>query len=93
MGYSASLLSVMKADREYSTRATVRLAVETLAASDVLFALLSFPRVNRWSRSDVLARDFATVSGLVNTVPVYRVTIPWGPPFNTDIAPALAALV
>ncbi len=32
------------------------------------------------------------VSRLVNSIPVYDVTIPWGPPFADDIAPQLAAL-
>lgn len=70
-------------------------AVETelMSPSDALFALLAFPRVHHWRKADVLSREFTTLSGLVNAVPVYRATIPWGPPFSPDIAPALATLV
>ena len=38
---------------------------------------------------EVLTRDFTTMSSLVNEVPVYAATIPWGPPFDPSVAPAL----
>ncbi len=63
-----------------------------LPPSDALFALLSFPRVHGWRRPDVLNRDFTTLSRIVNLTPVYDVTIPWGPPFRSDVAKALAEL-
>jgi hypothetical protein len=40
----------------------------------------------------VLTRDFATLSNLVNVVPVYDVLIPWGPPFDRSVVDALADL-
>lgn len=75
------------------SRTVTKVETERMAPADALFALLAFPRVHHWRRPDVLSREFTTVSGLVNTVPVFRATIPWGPPFSVDIAPALAALV
>ena len=58
-----------------------------------MFLVMAFPRVHGWKRSDVLTREFTTLSRVVNIIPVYDVTIPWGPPFSGDIAPQLAALV
>jgi hypothetical protein len=63
-----------------------------LSASDALFTVLAFPRVHGWRRPDVLARDFTTLSQVVSQVPVYDVTIPWGPPFNPEVATVLATL-
>ena len=60
-----------------------------LEPSTAPFAMLSFPRVHGWQRADVLTRDFSTLSDVVNRVPTYDVTIPWGPPFDPDIARAL----
>ena len=40
----------------------------------------------------MISRDFATLSQVVNTVPVYDVRIPWGPPFDPHVAGELAAL-
>lgn len=72
---------------------TDEVEIKAETPSDALFALLAFPRVHRWDRDDILAREFATISGLVNQIPVYRATIPWGPPFSDDIAPAVAAIL
>ena len=41
----------------------------------------------------MLRRDFTTLSRLVNEIPVYDVVIPWGPPFDPTVAPALANLL
>jgi hypothetical protein len=64
-----------------------------LEPSTALFALLSIPRVHGWQRDDVLTRDFSTLTDVVNRVPIYEVTIPWGPPFDPDVAETLRMLV
>jgi hypothetical protein len=74
------------------SRDVTEISVRRLEPSTALFWLLSFPRIYGWSEPRVLSRDFATLSKLVNTVPVYDVTIPWGPPFNPDVARELSAL-
>jgi hypothetical protein len=66
--------------------------IRRVSPSDALFALLAFPRVHGWRRADVLQRDFAALSQVVNRVPVYDVTIPWGPPFEPRVARTLSAL-
>ncbi len=55
--------------------------------------ILRFPRVYGWSDPKVLVQDLSALSAVVNKVPVYNVTIPWGPPFSEEIAPAIADLV
>jgi hypothetical protein len=74
-------------DRQATTVDALR-----LPAAEALFAALAFPRIHGWRVNEVLARDFAVASDLATHVPVYRVTIPWGPPFDKTVAPALAAL-
>ena len=74
------------------SRTASKLEVRRLPPSTAVFWLLSFPRVHGWSVPDVLRRDFSTLSELVNRVPVYDVTIPWGPPFDPDVVRELAAL-
>lgn len=66
--------------------------VERLTPSTALAVLLASPRVHGWRLPEVLIRDFATQGDLANCVPVYAATIPWGPPFDLSIAPALRAL-
>jgi hypothetical protein len=58
-----------------------------------LMAMLAVPRVYGWAQPDVLARDFATLSAVVNAVPVYKAVVPWGPPFDPAIAAELARLL
>ncbi len=69
------------------------LQLTLVAPSLALMAILAVPRVYGWADPGVLARDFATLSSLVSEVPVYKAVVPWGPPFDPAIAPALARLV
>lgn len=54
-----------------------------------LLALLAFPRIAGWTDRAVLARQFATLARLAERVPVYTATVPWGPPFDPEVARAL----
>jgi hypothetical protein len=74
------------------SRTMGEVAVRRLPASSALFTLLSFPRVHGWTRADVLSRDFATISTVVNQIPVAEVAIPWGPPFDPEVTRALSEL-
>lgn len=75
------------------SREATRVEVERLSESKALFTMLAFPRINGWSRPDVLTRDFAVLSAVADRTPVYAVTVPWGPPFDPAVVDALAALV
>jgi hypothetical protein len=74
------------------SRAATDVEIHRLPASTAVFWLLAFPRVHGWCRPDVLSRDFAAISRIANAIPIYDVTIPWGPPFDPRVAQALAAL-
>jgi hypothetical protein len=75
------------------SRTATQVEHRTVDPSTALFTLLSIPRVYGWRDPDVLRRDFTTLSALVNRVPVLDVVVPWGPPFDPAVAPALARLV
>lgn len=74
------------------SRTARRVEFAHMPPSTALFAILSFPRVHGWRVASVLERDFATLSHLVSTVPVFEAAIPWGPPFDPRVAPALLSL-
>ncbi len=75
------------------SREVADITIRRLPPSKALFALLSSPRVHGWRRQDVLSRDFATLSQIVNMIPVYEATIPWGPPFSPSVGRTLSSLV
>lgn len=68
------------------------LAVNRFSPSTALLALLNAPRVHGWDRPDVLTRDLAVLGSIANAIPVYAARIPWGPPFDPAIGPAIADL-
>jgi hypothetical protein len=75
------------------SRTAARVEHRTIDPSTALFTLLSIPRVYGWREPEVLRRDFETLSALVNKVPVLEAVVPWGPPFDPAVAPALARLI
>jgi hypothetical protein len=75
------------------SRTATEVEVLTIPPSIAVFTMLAFPRVYGWTRRDVLTRDFDTLSRLVNLVPVYAVTIPWGPPFDPSVVRCLSRLL
>jgi hypothetical protein len=74
------------------SRSATDVEVRRLPPSTAVFWLLAFPRVHGWALPEVISRDFTTLSHIVNQVPVYDVTIPWGPPFSPTVARSLSAL-
>lgn len=75
------------------SRTAEQVEVRRLPPSTAIFWLLAFPRIHGWQAQDVLQRDFTVLSELVNRVPVYDVTIPWGPPFDPSVAVTLTSLL
>jgi hypothetical protein len=74
------------------SRTASEIEVRRIVPSKALFALLAAPRVHGWRDPKVLERDFTAISRLVNAVPVYAVTIPWGPPFHPSTVTVLDRL-
>ena len=62
------------------------LRISELPASEALFAILNFGRLNGWADREIVSRHFAQVAELVKTVPVFVAQVPWGPPFGPDLA-------
>jgi hypothetical protein len=66
------------------------LEVLEMPAVAALVSLLASPRVIGWTSRDVAGRDFSVLGRVVDAVPVYRLTIPWGPPFDPSLAREIA---
>jgi hypothetical protein len=70
---------------------TDRLRMRRLGAMEALQELLRHPRLTMWRSSDPIAQLFALTAGIAAKLPVYRATVPWGPPFPPRLAERLLA--
>jgi len=68
------------------TRTATRLEVHRLGAMKGLQELLRYPRLTRWQVPERIARLFEVTGEVAEGVPVYRATVPWGPPFPPQLA-------
>lgn len=67
-----------------------QLAVRRLGGVDSVRELLSHPRF-LWSfRADGGTKQLELTADLASTAPVYEATIPWGPPFDPNLAEDIA---
>jgi hypothetical protein len=71
------------------SRRARRLRVRRLSEKDALVSLLSYPRVLGWQETAPVLRHFQVCADVAERVPVFKATIPWGPPFEPDLAHAL----
>ena len=76
-------------------RAATAVSVRRLRPSIALLSLSRYPRVLGWTDAESSASAFQSLADLVERVPVYEATIPWGLPFApavlTDLLDALLA--
>jgi len=63
-----------------------------LGPRDALLLLVRFPRILGWKDSATLRLQFNQLADLVATVPVFTANVPWGPPFEDQVAVDLLAL-
>jgi hypothetical protein len=75
------------------SRTHTEVDVRRLSVSDATFAMLSFPRIHGWRRTDILTREFQTLARVANQVPVYDAAIPWGPQFDRHMTAVFEALL
>lgn len=61
------------------------LEAERLTLVQASFHLNGYPRVYGWQVDEPRRRQFALFARLAETVPVFRVKVPWGPPFAADL--------
>lgn len=64
------------------TQGAGELVVDRLPNADSVFELVLYPRIVNWRDVTRLQHHFASVAEVAAAVPVYRVRIPWGPPFS-----------
>jgi hypothetical protein len=68
---------------------TPNLEIERLDAMEGLVEVIRFPRLIGWRDPQPIKRVFELTTTVASTVPVFRVTVPWGPPFPGNLVPAL----
>ena len=61
-----------------------------LAPPEAMLALSRFDRIEGWRDRGHLSSMFDMVSRVVGIVPVYELTVPWGPPFAPGLAEDIA---
>lgn len=65
------------------------LRLERLPPTEALYNLIRYPRVLGLQATELVRSQFQALARVAQTVPVYRATIPWGPPFDRGLASAL----
>ncbi|MQA14195.1 MAG: hypothetical protein GEV09_08485 [Pseudonocardiaceae bacterium] len=71
------------------TRKAVDVSVRRLHNTQALLRMLQFPRVVGWSEPASTAHEFQALADLVETVPIFEASVPWGPPFRPDVVSGL----
>lgn len=67
--------------------------VERIAPSLAVFWLTTFPRVTGLALDGVVQTQFEKLAKVCAHVPVYNVTIPWGPPFDPTVFGRMLELI
>jgi hypothetical protein len=57
-----------------------------LGAGEASLALGRCQRIEGWQGPEHLRQQFTDIGRIVSTVPVFEVSVPWGPPFADDLA-------
>jgi hypothetical protein len=71
------------------SRRAARLNVRRLGAMQGLQELLRYPRLIMWRAREPIAQLFDLTARVAAELPVYRATLPWGPPFQPRLADRL----
>lgn len=68
------------------SRERTSLAVTRLSGVEASFYLNGSARVYGWRQDEPLRRQFAFFAQIAGRVPVFRLGVPWGPPFQPGLA-------
>jgi hypothetical protein len=71
------------------SREAAELEVVRLGDPEALVELLRYPRLIAWRTSGPIRAHFDGAARLAQSLPLYRATIPWGPPFAAGLAAEL----
>lgn len=74
-------------------RENEHVAIERVAPTVAVFALITYARLLGWRDSAVVERHFAQVAQIAQAVPVFRARVPWGPPFPETLVEDLLAAI
>ena len=72
-------------------RQHLEVVAKRVGPGEASLALGRCERIEGWWWRDHLRTQFIALSGVVEAVPVFEVSVPWGPPFASDLAPRLLA--
>jgi hypothetical protein len=61
------------------------LRLKRLRGADALLELVRYPRTIGWRDAEKPRHDFDVLASLARTVPIFRMDVPWGPPFAADL--------
>lgn len=75
------------------SRDVTEVTTRELGAVEALLRLSSYPRVLGWTDRTTMATGFQSLGDLVERIPVFVATIPWGPPFPDTVLDGLVAAV
>ncbi|MGH3991396.1 MAG: hypothetical protein ACRDSN_02920, partial [Pseudonocardiaceae bacterium] len=75
------------------TRQAVDVSVHRLPNAQALLRMIQFPRVVGWSEPASTAREFQALADLVEQVPIFEASVPWGPPFRPEVLSGLLEAV
>jgi hypothetical protein len=75
------------------SRDAPNLEIERLDAMEGLIEAIRFPRLIGWRDPEVIGRTFELTAPVATSAPIFRATVPWGPPFPRDLAQRLLAAV
>lgn len=64
-------------------------SVTRLTPTGALWRMVQFPRVAGWCEPASMDRTFQALADLVERVPVFEATVPWGPPFRPEVLSGL----
>lgn len=73
------------------SREATELVLTAVTPAQALIFLGHFPRLPGWKDTEVLTEQFNRLADLVERVPVYLATVPWGPPFSVETGNHLLA--
>ena len=60
-----------------------------LTGADAVAPLLAMPRIEGWTSDERVTKLFEQAAAVAEAVPVLDVTIPWGPPFTSNVSAQL----
>lgn len=75
------------------SREATEVSVRRLMPGRALLRMSQFPRVLGWTDPASMNHTFQALADLVEAVPVFEATVPWGPPFRAEVLSGLLAAV